>query len=46
VIFGLALKLEVSEVAFTLGVKDSCMKSPNTKLVVQDLNVFTMKILC
>jgi hypothetical protein len=33
------------KVAFTLGVNDSSNKSPNnTKLVIQDLNLFTMKI--
>jgi len=32
--------------AFTLGVKDSSVKFPNTKLVIQDPNLFTMKILC
>jgi hypothetical protein len=32
--------------AFTLGVKDFSIKSHNTKLVIYDLNLFTMKILC
>ncbi len=32
--------------AFTLGVKESSIMSPNTKLVILDLNLFTSKILC
>ncbi len=32
------------KVTFTLGVNDSSNKSPNTKLVIQDLNLFTMTI--
>jgi hypothetical protein len=35
-----------SKGAFTLGVKDSSIKSPNTKLVISNLNLFTTKILC
>jgi hypothetical protein len=31
--------------AFTLSVMDSSIKSPNTKLVISDLNLFAMKIL-
>jgi hypothetical protein len=30
--------------AFTLSVMDSSIKSPNTKLVISDLNLFAMKI--
>ncbi len=38
--------VEDTKGAFTLGVKDSSVKSPNTKLVIQDLNLFIMHILC
>jgi hypothetical protein len=31
--------------AFTLGVKDSSIMSPDTNLVIKNLNLFTMKIL-
>jgi len=28
------------------GVNDSSLKSPNNKLIIKNLNLFTMKILC
>jgi hypothetical protein len=35
----------LSKGAFRLGVRDSSVESPNTMLVVEDLNLLTMKIL-
>lgn len=32
--------------AFTLGVRDSRVNSPNTMLAIWDLNLVAMKILC
>jgi hypothetical protein len=32
--------------AFTLGVRDSRVESPNTMLAISDLNLVVMKILC
>ncbi len=36
----------LDEGAFTLGVKDSSIKSPNTKLVIYNLNLLNTKTLC
>jgi hypothetical protein len=40
------LLMGIETSAFIFGVKDSSIKSANTKLVNLDLNLFTMNILC